>query len=413
MITKEGLFRYEALNEHQRKNLMILEAIRKKGPVSKATLSKQLGYNIATLSNYLEGYEKKGLISDQGLDTSSGGRKPVLLALNTKEACLIGIDFNKTVVRGILTDLALDIISEANMPKPAIDQEEVKKTLIALIKELIKGSKIAPAKIKFIGVGTYGIIGEKNGAIKNLDEEKGRSRATIYFTELKRDIEKEFNVTTFFGADASLGAFAERAKNPSADADNMLYMYQDIGKGVIIKGEVYCSTDLGSVDLEGLTGTLSEEEKLKLREEASYLKPWTSQMSLKGEALKVIESGIGTKIVEILKGDLEGIDDNVIMKAAGEKDDIAIELIEGIGINLGVRIAYLINLFSPRVVIIGGGIEKAGEVLFKQIEKTIEKLSLEKPRQAAKIMASGLGDRAVALGAASVAAREVFLEAKA
>ena len=411
MITKEGLFRYEALNEYQRKNLMILEAVRKKGPVSKAALSKQLGYNIVTLSNHIEGYTKKALVCEQGLDTSSGGRKPVLLALDTKGTYLIGVDFNKTAVKGILTDLALDIISEAKMPKPAIDQEEVKKTLIALIGELIKSAKADPSKIKFIGIGTYGIIGEKNSAIKNLDEEKGKSRATIYFTELKRDIEKEFNITTFFGADASFGAFAERAKNPSADTDNMLYIYQDIGKGVIIKGEVYCSTDLGGVDLEGVTGALSEEEKLKLREEASYLKPWTSQMSLKDEALKVIESGIGTKIVEILKGDTEGINDDVIMKAAVEKDDIAIELIEGIGINLGVRIAYLINLFSPRVVIIGGGIEKAGEILFKQIEKTIEKLSLEKPRQAAKVMASGLGDKAVALGAASVALREVFLEA--
>lgn len=410
MITKEGLFKYQVLNEHHRKNIMILDAIRKKGPIAKSALSKQLGYNIVTLSNYTDEARKKDLIREQGLDVSSGGRKPVLLELNASAGYIIGIDFNKTAIKGVLTDLTLEVISEANMQRPTIEQEDVKKALISLINDLMKNAKIDASKVKFIGIGTYGVIGEKNGTIKNLDEEKGRSRATIYFTDLKRDLEKEFKITTFFGSDASLGAFAERAKNPSTDTDNMLYIYQDIGKGVIIKGEIYCSTDLGSVDMEGVTGALSEEEKLKLKEEASYLRPWASQMSLKGEALKVIESGIGTKIVEILKGDLDKMNDEIIMKAAYDKDDIAIELIEGIGINLGVRIAYLINLFSPRIVIIGGGIEKAGEILFKQIEKTIEKLSLEKPRQTAKVMASTLGERAVSLGAASVGLREIFLE---
>ena len=410
-ITKEGLFKYQALNERQRKNLIILEAIRKKGPISKASLSKQLGYNVVTLSNYIEEYLKKRLVCEKGLDVSSGGRRPALLELNKEEAFLIGIDFSKEALKGLVTDFMLNVICETEVPKPAIEQEEVEKQIIVLIKELIKDSGADASKIKFIAVGTYGVIDEKNSAIKGLDEEKGRSRATIYFTRLKQAIEEKFNVRTFFGTSASFAAFGERAKNPNAETDNMLYVFQDVGNGVVIKGEIYCGTDLGSVDLEGVTGSLNEEEKLRLREKSLYLKPWNSQMSLKNETQKVIERGVGTKIVELLKGDLGSLNDEVVIKAAAQKDEIATELIEGIGINLGVRIAYLINLFSPQVVIIGGGIEKAGEILFEQVEKTIEKLSLEKPKRAVKILPSILGERAVGLGAAAVALRENFLEA--
>lgn len=410
-ITKEGLFRYEALNERRRKNLLILEAIRKNGPISKADLTKQLGYNIVTLSNYIEEYLSKGLVYEKGLDVSSGGRRPALLDLNKKEIFLIGIDFNKETLKGLLTDFGLEVAAEVKMPRPTIEQEEVEKALSSLVEELLKKSGVIAAKVKFIAVGIYGIIGDRNGTIKGLDEEKGHSRATLYFTELKRKLEKEFNITTFFGTDALFAAFGERTQNPSAYAENMLYIFQDIGKGVIIRGEIYCSTGFGSVDIEGLTGSLSEDEKEKLREDSLYLRPWDSQMSLRKEAAKVIERGVGTKIVELLKGDLENLNDEVIIKASEEKDEVAKELIEGIGINLGVRISYLINLFSPQVVIVGGGIEKAGEPLFVQIRKTVEKLSLEKPRHVVKILPSILGERTVSLGAASVALREVFLEA--
>lgn len=409
-ITKDGLFKYEALNDRQRKNLMILDAIRKRGPTSKTDLSKQLGYNIVTLSNYIEEYLKKGLVYEKGLDVSTGGRRPTLIELNKKGVYIIGVDFSRGGLTGIVTDFMLNVVAEAEAPRPAIEQDAVSESLISLIRNLVKKSGVESAKIKFIAVGVYGPIEEKNGAIKGLDEAKGHLRATVYFPDLKRAIEKEFNITTFFGTDASFAAFGERTQNASADVENMLYIFQDIGKGVVIKGEIYCGTNLGSVDLEGLTGRLSKEEKSKISESAFYLRPWNSQMTLKKEALKVIEKGLGTKIVELVKGNLETVDDDIIIKAAKDNDEVAIELIEGIGINLGVRISYLINLFLPQIVIIGGGIERAGDLLFGQINKTIEKLSLEKPRRNVRVLPSALGEKAVNLGAASVALREVFLE---
>lgn len=410
-ITKEGLFKYQMLNERQRKNLIILETIRKNGPTSRASIAKQVGYNIVTLSNYVEEYLKKGLVYETGIDSSSGGRRPVLLELSKNEFFVIGIDFNRDALKGLIADYALNVVAEATLPKPAIEQEDVKRGMISLIKGLIKEAKVDASKIKFIAIGTYGSLGEKNGTIKGLEEEKGRSRVTIYFTDLKYAIEKEFNIKTFFGQDASFAAFGEKAKNTNADVDSLLYIFQDIGKGVMIKGEIYCSTDIGAADMEGVTGNLSYEERTKIREESSYLRPWDSRMSLKSEAIKIIESGVGTKIVELVKGNLNNLDDDAIIKAALQDDDVAEELIENVGINLGVRIAYLINLFSPQVVVIGGGIEKAGALLFGQMENTIKKLSLEKSRQSVKILPAILGGKAVGLGAASVALRESFLEA--
>ncbi|MFH1847606.1 MAG: ROK family protein [Candidatus Omnitrophota bacterium] len=409
-ISKDGLFKFQVLNEKQRKNLIILNAIKKGGQVSKSDLAKQTGYNIVTLSNYIEEYKSKGLVYETGLDSPSGGRPPVLLALKKQESYLVGVDFGLDAINAIITDLQLNIVAELTAPRPEIEQENVASSLISVIGDLIKKSRIENEKIRHISIGFYGAIEEKNGAVKWLDEEKGRSRATIYYTTLKKAIENEFNIGTFFGSDVTFAAFGERTQNPAADIENLLYVFKDIGRGVVIKGEIYCGTNTAQ-DLDGLTGGLRPEEKAKLSKDVNYLRPWKRGMSLLEEARKVLESGVGTTIVEILKGDMGQLTEATIIKAAGQKDEVAVELIETIGINLGVKVSYLINLFSPQAVFIGGGIEKAGSLLFDTIRKTIDKLTLEDSLKNVKLYPSILGDRAVAVGAAAAGLREVFLEA--
>jgi len=100
----------------------------------------------------------------------------------------------------------------------------------------------------------------------------------------------------------------------------------------------------------------------------------------------------------------------MIIEAAKAKDKIAVEIIENAGVNLGVRIAYLINLFNPEVVVVGGGIEQAGELLLGSVRKTVRQLAFEEPANTVKIVPSRLGDSAVALGAAALVLREIFAQ---
>jgi len=86
------------------------------------------------------------------------------------------------------------------------------------------------------------------------------------------------------------------------------------------------------------------------------------------------------------------------------------EIIENAGANLGIRIAYLVNLFNPEVVVIGGGIEQAGELLLGPVRKSVRSLAFEEPANTVKIVPSRLGDSAVALGAAALVLREIFAQ---
>ena len=74
MPKKEYTFTYKDISERKRKNLAILNYIRRKGPLSRTDVSKETGINIVSVSNYVTNYIKKDLVLEWGLDTSSGGR---------------------------------------------------------------------------------------------------------------------------------------------------------------------------------------------------------------------------------------------------------------------------------------------------------------------------------------------------
>src|SRR5664279_3648898 len=93
MIIKQML-KDRTLTDKERKNLAILEVVRKNGPISRTDISKLTELNIVTVSNYVSHYIKKGLVVEGELDESTGGRKPVLVELNPKAGYIVGVGLN-------------------------------------------------------------------------------------------------------------------------------------------------------------------------------------------------------------------------------------------------------------------------------------------------------------------------------
>jgi glucokinase len=149
-----------------------------------------------------------------------------------------------------------------------------------------------------------------------------------------------------------------------------------------------------------------------LREvDQTYLRPWGVDLGITEKARLILSKEKSeSKIMELAGGDLDNLTSDMVIEAAKAKDKIAIEIIEDAGVNLGIRIAYLINLFNPEIVVIGGGIEQAGELLLGSVRKTVRQLAFEEPANTVKIVPSRLGDSAVALGAAALVLREIFAQ---
>ncbi|PIR66082.1 MAG: hypothetical protein COU52_00775 [Candidatus Omnitrophica bacterium CG10_big_fil_rev_8_21_14_0_10_43_8] len=392
----------EILTDKERKNLAILETVKRSGPISKADVSKITKLNIVTVSNYVNDFVEKGLILERGLDVSSGGRRPTMIELNPKAYYVIGIDLAVNRIIGVLTDLDAKVIAKEKAPRPKDNAEAVINTIVDIISKLIKVPDIDSKKINGICIGASGVIDREAGTVRCTE-----GIASIY-VPVNTLLDQKFGIPAMMEHDATAAAYGEWSVGLGTDARVMLYMYSGVGCGIIINGEIY----------RGVSGTAGEVSLKELLDYSSnwaqnsiMLKPWNLSLGMPDEAKEAFSKQADSRIFKEVNSDLTKITTDVIFKSAKENDRLAIELLEKAGERLGVRISFLVNLLNPGVVVIGGGIEAAGPPLIDAIKRMIKTCCFEEMAEAVKIIPARLGEDSVAIGAASLVVRKVFAQA--
>jgi predicted NBD/HSP70 family sugar kinase len=381
-----SVFTCNALHDKEKRSLAILELIRKKGIISRTDISRATGINVVSVSNYITSFIEKKLVLEKGHAVSSGGRKPELVELNIKENLCVGIDICAENISAILADIGMNIIAKKKAARPE-NKREVAPAVISLIEDVIRSSGVAIESVKAIGIGV----------------------CCESILPVRDDVEKKFNVDTLIGDAATCGAYAEKKLNPAAAAEKLLFIHSDLGRGIFIDGDIFtgCIGHSGKMEVPTeiqADAINSYAEKLK------YLNPWSPYLGMVKIAKREVARGVGTKIVSLSGGDIEKITEEVMIDAARQDDETALNIVQSVAITMGLRIAYLINLFGPDVVVIGGGPEKAEDLTFPLINKMVKRLSLKKYADTIKIIPCSLGDDGLCMGAAALAVREVFLK---
>lgn len=405
---QDGLFKYKALTDRERKNLMIMDIIRRSGPISRTEISKITEINIVTISNYVNNYIGKGFVVEKGLDISTGGRKPTLLELNMRGGYVVSVDIGPRNIKGVLADLGVNVLAKKMIDRPSGDMEEVTNASLGIIQSVMDEAKIEKERIRGIGFGISGVIDDIAGTVRDTNSKRGKTSSS--YASLRIEAEKRFGIDTYIGNDATCAAYGEKRLTIEADVENMLYIYSDVGCGIIIKGEIYSGAGGSAGEIQLAVDHTGKEGLSAQADEFYYLRPLGVDLGMVQEAKNIIQRGIGTKILEYAQGNMNNINLEDIISAGCEGDKVATDLIETAGIGLGTRIAYLINLFNPEVVVVGGGIEKAGELILESIRKAVRKLAFEEPASRVRIIPSGLGEDAVSLGACCLVLREVFAD---
>ncbi|MFH1202594.1 MAG: ROK family transcriptional regulator [Candidatus Omnitrophota bacterium] len=405
---EEITFKGEELSERARRNLAILEAIRRSGPLSKSDISKLVGLNVATVTNYIDDFLRKKIVFEKELDQSAGGRRPLLLDINPSAGISIGIGLNLMNMIGVLIDLDGRILVRVKRERQAASVKEIVALIIDIASEIIKRSKEDKSKIKGIGVGIAGII-DKNGETVRWPEKVGKT-GCVYasiFLPLREILEKEFGIPAFIENDATVACFGEQWLTLDYKIQNLIYMFSGVGCGIMIDGKIY----------RGATGAAGEVSINNPKQDALFncefgksclLKRWESDLGLVEDARRLINQGTKSKIFEFAENNPEKITLKEIFRAVREQDKLAEELMRAAASRLGVRIAYLVNLLNPEMVIIGGGFEEAGDILFDVVRQSVNEWAFDEMAKDVKIIPSRLGENSVALGAASLVIRQIF-----
>ncbi|OQA55613.1 MAG: N-acetylglucosamine repressor [Candidatus Omnitrophica bacterium ADurb.Bin277] len=405
MIIRQML-KDRVLTDKERKNLGILEVIRKNGPISRTDISKLTELNIVTVSNYVNHYIKKGLVVDGELDESTGGRKPVLVELNPKAGYIVGVGLNMMNMVGVLVDLEINVVTKLKKERPPENSEKVIQQMVDLAAEIMEKAEVDKTKIVGVGVGIPGIIDERGRTIR-WPQSLGDKDVSVC-TSIKDTFEKRLGVPAFVENDANAAVLGEKWLGLDRDVRHMVYMFSGVGCGILINEEIYRGATGAAGELGITSPHASKDYTMKI---ATQLGRWEMDVGMVRHAKERIEKGEASLIKDYVKGDLDNITFREFVQAVKEKDTVAVEVAERAGQDLGKKIAFIVNLLNPEVVVIGGGIEDCGSALLDSIKSSVKEWSVEEAATQVKIIPSAFGENAVALGVVGIVAREVFAQA--
>ncbi len=403
-LTKRRLIDQIELNDHEKKNLQILDTIRKKGPIARAEISRLIGLNIVTVTSYIDQYIKKGVIKEVGIDVSSGGRKPTLVDLNPQAVYLIGVGLNVVDMIGVLCNLKGEIIFSVKKERPLKAGEALVNAMTGLVTELIEKSKVDTTKVHGIGIGMPGIFNRETNTVRwPVGLLEGDLSITV---SIHRLFEEKFSIPTFVDNDANAAVFGEEWYGRGLGVQHAIYLYSGNGCGFMVNGQIYRGAN-------GCAGEwlfdIADDNPLPALVEAYKSGVWTMDLgiSLRAQAMK--NDNPQSKIYELSKDDIKKITLVTVAKAAEAGDPFAKKLLKEAGQRLGRKASFLVNLFNPEILIIGGGIELGGAFLLDSLRETVKASSVQEATEKLRIIPSQLGENGVALGAAALVAQNYFI----
>jgi N-acetylglucosamine repressor len=404
-------FKREELTEKEKRNVDILEILRKLGPISRPDISKEMGINVVTISNYIDEFIKHNLVFEKELDVSEGGRRPTLLDLNPRAGYVIGVGLNLMNMVGLLVDLKGNIITKTQLPRPQTSVKEMTECLLEIIREILRRSKEFTPGIKGVGVGIAGLVNKTDGSIhwpQKMDHYYTYASVDLPLKEL---IEKEFNMPTLIENDATSACFGEHWLDLDRGYKNVVYMFSGVGCGIMINGEIYT----GSSGYAGEVSIYNFKEQDLFNCQAAggcFIKRWEMDLGIVSSVKKALAQNkeMGEKFLSLTAQTMETVDLKAVFVAARANDPIAVEALGAAAKRLGIKIAQLVNLLNPQVVVIGGGLEEAGDAFLNIVAATVKEWAFREVTEDLKITYSQLRENAVALGAASLVMQRLFAQ---
>lgn len=326
----------------------------------------------------------------------------------TKKSVLhhVGVDLGGTNMGAALLDEDGHILDKATVPTLAHEgHDAVIERMAQLIERVVEGAGICLAQVGGIGIGAPGM----------LDMEKG---LTLFLPNLPGDwpkvplaprIEEALGLPTFLLNDVRSITLGEKTYGAGRAVDNLvcLAIGTGIGGGVVVRGKLL-------LGLDGAAGEVGHQiiDPYGPRcgcGNRGCLEAFASGPAIASMGVRAVKQGMTTRIGELCGYDLNAITSKLIYQAAQEGDAVAQEIYEMAGFYIGIGVANLIAILSPQMVVIGGGVAQAGELLLSPIRETARQRVHVTPFEKVEIVLAELGADAGMMGAAAWAKQQLTL----
>lgn len=376
---------------------MVLELIRKKGPISRSEIAEISNLTPATVSNISKELLSFNFIEETSLGESTGGRPPIMLKLNSESAFVIGINLGPGNIEGIVTNIEGKIIRKTVMKLGRVDENTALIKIKELVEEIIKDTDIPLEKVIGIGMAVHGIINAKEGILeyapfynwKNLD--------------IKNIMEKYFNIPVIIDNDVNAMALAENSFGIAKSISNFvtLFVGNGVGAGIIIQNSIYYGTHYSAGEIGHIV--VNNNGPLCTCGNFGCLESLICDTTILSKYQKLVKEG---KVEE--EKNINSLNVSDVYEGAKNGNIEAINLVKEAGQYLGIAIANLVNILNPKLIVISGNITVAEELIIKEIKKNVNRFALNNISENTEIKLSTLKNNGASLGAISLVLKNFF-----
>jgi glucokinase len=309
----------------------------------------------------------------------------------------VGIDVGGTKIAGGVVDEQGHILATARRESPATDTDAIEHAIEDLVTELRTHHEVVA-----VGIGAAGFVDSKRSTVLFAPNLAWRDEP------LRADLEKRIDLPVVIENDANAAAWGEFTFGAGEDVQDTLLVTvgTGVGGGIVLNGSLH----------RGAFGVAAEIGHMRVVPDGRICgcgnrgcwEQYASGTALVRDTKELARQGslIARGLLDRAGGVVDDISGPLITEAARDGDSFAREQLASLGKWLGEGIASLTAVLDPAVVVIGGGVSEAGDLLLDPVRAHFKaNLTGRHYRPELEVRAAMLGNKAGMIGAADLARR--------
>ena len=316
----------------------------------------------------------------------------------------IGVDMGGTKIMAAVVDPDGNILARAKKKtKPERGPEKGVDRIADTVHLVLDTAEIPMERIAGIGIGIPGILDPDSGVLFFAPNLPGWTDVPV-----RDSLAEKLGLPVVLDNDVTLGALGEATVGAAREVSHSVSISigTGIGAGILIGGEVYRGFNQTAGEIGHMVVEFSGPKcECGTR---GCLEAVASRTAIEREIRTAIKNGAKSVIPDLLgKKSNAPIKSGMLKRAVDLNDEVTIQVLEKAAQYLGIGVLNIVHLFSPEMVVLGGGVMASlGDRLLPIVDQTARKFGLEGAFQNVQIVLASLKDDAVVLGAAELARRK-------
>ncbi len=306
---------------------------------------------------------------------------------------MLGLDIGGTKLAAGVVDPAGRVLSQVRIPTPT-GWEQALRDLGTAARLALQRAGMDAVDLAAVGVACGGPLDAAAGVVLSPPNLPGWDHVAVGPL-----LEDAFGRPTFVENDANAAAIASARWGTWAGVEDLVYLTisTGVGAGVITGGQLLTGSDGNGAEVGHIV--VSWQGRQCVCGQQGCLEAYVSGRSIARRASERLEAGASSSLWGI--GDLTAED---VSRAAAAGDSLALSLWAETTDMLAAAVSSVINLFEPRVVILGGGVTEAGDMLLDPVRTATVRYALSPAGRKAEIAITPYGPAIGIVGAAAVGA---------